>query len=517
MGHGLIAEIFQQLRWVAGNGFRRVSVILLAAACALGTIVANAADATPVENDFYRMIPFNIPKEILLEVGGIERLPGGKLAVCTRRGEIWIVENPDEDPASAPKMTRFAHGLHEALGLAYRDGWLYVTQRCEVSRLRDTNGDGKADQFETVNDDWEVTGDYHEYAFGSRFDRQGNIWVVLCLTGSFTSECKYRGWCLRITPDGKSIPTCSGIRSPGGIGMNAEGDMFYTDNQGPWNGTCGLKHLVPGKFAGNPTGNRWYDLPEVQAAMGPRPKDPDSGSRFMTEAAKIHEYEPSAILFPYGKMGKSASSIDCDISNGKFGPFKNQLFVGDQSDSTVMRCFLEKVDGHYQGACFRFREGFGSGTLGILMTDDGSMFVGGTNRGWGSRGTKPGALDRLVWTGRVPFEIHEMHARHDGFELIFTQPVDPKSAADVASYHLETYGYIYQSTYGSPEVDQTHPTITSATLSPDNLRVRLVVSELKAGNIHELVSSGVRSAAGDPLLHAEAFYTLNRIPKPIAP
>lgn len=51
-----------------------------------------------------------------------------------------------------------------------------------------------------------------------------------------------------MTPDGKSMPTCSGIRSPGGIGMNADGDVFYTDNQGPWNGTCGLKHLIPGKF-----------------------------------------------------------------------------------------------------------------------------------------------------------------------------------------------------------------------------------------------------------------------------
>ena len=39
------------------------------------------------------------------------------------------------------------------------------------------------------------------------------MWVVLCLTGSFTSESTFRGWCLRITPDGKSIPTCSGIRS----------------------------------------------------------------------------------------------------------------------------------------------------------------------------------------------------------------------------------------------------------------------------------------------------------------
>ncbi len=508
------------IEWIVGTAstlprgmtFRRTWLLVACLICA-GPLSAVADDDKPVENDFYKMISIDIPKEILLEAGGIELLPSGQLAVCTRRGEVWLVDQPFGESATDPTFTRFAHGLHEALGIVNRDGWLYVTQRGEVTRLKDTNGDGKADLYETVNDDWQISGDYHEYAFGSRFDHQGNIWVVLCLTGSFSSECKYRGWCLRITPDGKSIPTCSGIRSPGGIGMNAEGEMFYTDNQGPWNGTCGLKLLEPGKFVGHPGGNRWYDLPEVVKAMGPRPKEPESGSRFMVEAAKIPEYEPSAVLFPYGKMGKSASGIVCDTTSGKFGPFQNQMFVGDQSDSTVMRCFLEKVDGHYQGACFRFREGFTSGSLGMLMTDRGSLFVGGTNRGWGSRGTKPGSLDRIYWTGKMPFEIHEMRAKPDGFELTFTQPVDSKTAGDVHSYQLQTYGYIYQSTYGSPEVDQTHPTIVSATVGPDNKSVRLVVDTLKAGNIHELIVDGLRSANGQSLLHKEAFYTLNRIPK----
>jgi hypothetical protein len=43
--------------------------------------------------------------------------------------------------------------------------------------------------------------------------------------------------------------------------------------------------------------------------------------------------------------------------------------------------------------------------------------------------------------------------------------------------------------------------------------VRLIVDGLKAGNIHELSASGLKSADGLPLLHKEAYYTLNRIPK----
>jgi hypothetical protein len=478
-----------------------------------------AADV-PTESTYYPLTTFAIPKEVSLEVGALELLPDGKLAVSTRRGEIWLVDRPFGDPVEM-KWSRFAHGLHEVLGLAWRDGWLYVTQRSDVSRIRDSNGDGVADVFEVVNDDWEIIGDYHEYAFGSKFDRDGNLWVTLCLTGSFSSEAKYRGWCLRITPDGKSIPTCSGIRSPGGMGMNAAGDMFYTDNQGPWNGTCSLKHLAPGKFVGHPGGFRWYDLPEVKVAMGLRPTEPLSGSRFMTEAKKIPEYEPPAILFPYKKMGQSASGVACDTFDGKFGPFAGQMFVGDQTNSTVMRCFLEKIDGHYQGVCFPFREGFGSGTLALLfappVSEGGrggsSLFVGGTNRGWGSRGNKPFALERLDWTGEMPFEIHEIRAKPDGFELTFTTPVDPQTAGDPASYKLQTYTYIYQAPYGSPEVDFTTPTIKSATVSDDAKTVRLVIDGLQEGHIHELVSAGVRSATGLPLLHKEAYYTLNRIPR----
>jgi glucose/arabinose dehydrogenase len=469
----------------------------------------SAQEKLPTEDDYYKLTALPIPEGVVLEAGGIEILPDGRLAVASRRGDIYLVENPFSNEPAKIKFQKFAGGLHEVLGLAYKDGSLYATQRCEVTRLKDVDGDGRADMFETVNDDWGINGDYHEYAFGSNFDKDDNLWVVLCLTGSFTSQTKYRGWCLRITPDGKAIPTCSGIRSPGGIGANHVGDMFYTDNQGPWNGTCNLRHLQPGMFMGNPEGNRWYDSTN---AIGPRPKDPQSGSRMMTEVDKIPELQPPAVYFPYKKMGQSASGITCDTTDGKFGPFKNQLFVGDQTFSTVMRVSMEKVNGRYQGACFPFRQGFGSGSLALKMTSNGSLFVGGTNRGWSSRGNKPYSLERLNWTGKTPFEIHTMSANHDGFTLTFTEPVDAKTAADVNSYKLGTYTYIYQASYGSPEVDHTTPEIQTAEVAADGRSVRLKIKGLQRGHVHELHSAGVRSTKGLPLLHAEAYYTLNYIP-----
>ncbi|MFM2096365.1 MAG: hypothetical protein RIS70_3489 [Planctomycetota bacterium] len=465
----------------------------------------------PTEEDYYPIVPLPLPEGVVLEVGALELMPDGKLAASSRRGDIYLFDNPRSDDPKKITSRRYMHGLHEVLGLSYRDGWLYATQRGEVSRLKDENNDGQADIVETVSDAWEINGDYHEYAFGSKFDREGNMWVVLCLTGSFSSDVKYRGWCLRISPDGKVTPTCSGVRSPGGIGANLDGDMFYTDNQGPWNGSCGLKHLKPGKFVGHPGGNRWY---EFATNLGSKPVEPMSGSRMMTEAAKIAELEPTAVFFPYPKMGQSASGIVCDTTRGKFGPFAGQLFVSDQAHSTVMRVFLEKVQGHYQGACFPFRSGFGSGNLAMHLTDDGHMFVGGTNRGWGSRGSKPFALERMTWKGGSPFEILEMHAMQDGFEFVFTQPVDPESAGKLDSYKVETYTYIYQSNYGSPEVDGTKPRVQKVTVSDDGLRVRVQLDAVQIGHVHEFHLTGVRNRNQLPLLHDAAYYTLNYLPKP---
>lgn len=504
----------RQLTHIARIVASMLAVLMLATVLAnLAAQGASADEAVRTEADAYAIQTLAIPDEAYLEAGALAWLPDDRLAVGTRRGEVWIVEHPEADE---PKWSRFAHGLHEVLGLAWKDdasageggGWLYVTHRPEVSRLADRDGDGVADRFETVADGWGVSGDYHEYAFGSKFDPQGNIWVALCLTGSFSSEVPFRGWAMRITPDGETIPAVSGIRSPGGIGFDSQDRLLYTDNQGPWNGTSMLKHLVEGDFMGHPGGFRWYDLAPDLA----KPDEPKSGTRWATETKRIPQLRPPVVMFPHGIMGNSAAGIACDESDGAFGPFGGQVFVSDQSHSIVMRCFLEEIDGVLQGACFRFREGFKSGSLALQFAPDGSLYVGGTNRGWGSRGGGDYALERLRWTGRTPFEIKAMRAVPGGFELEFTEPADSATLADTASYRMKSFTYIYQADYGSPVVDEEPCTILSATPTPDGRRVRLEIDNLRECVIHELTAAGVQSATGAPLLHNTGWYTLNRIP-----
>jgi glucose/arabinose dehydrogenase len=491
-------------------------LLALCAAAALAHADAPPAPEVPAqESDYYRIVTLPTPRDTSLEAGDLVFLGPEKLAASDRYGDIYIADGVLGDPAKV-KWSLFAAGLHEVLGLAYKDGWLYATQRPELTRIKDSKGTGRADTFETISDDWGLNGDYHEFAFSSKFDRDGNIWILLTLTGSVNSSSPLRGFGLRVTPDGKATPVVSGLRSPGGLGFNADGDLFYTDNQGYWNGTCVLRQLRPGAFEGDPVCFHWFDDPATKDRLAKagltKPVQPREGSRIYTEAKRIPNLEIPCIYFPYKKMGQSASGIACDVSRGKFGPFQDQLFIGDQCASTVMRVFLEKVNGRYQGACFPFREGFDSGNLSLQFAGDGSLFVYGTDRGWGSRGGKPYALQRLVWTGKTPFEVAEMRAAPDGFDLLFTEPVDPKTAGDPSSYAMQAYTYIYQSTYGSPEVDHTVPAIKSAVVSSDRMSAHLAVDGLVLGNIHELHMSGVRSAQGAPLLHDVAYYTLNWLP-----
>jgi cytochrome c551/c552 len=180
----------------------------------------------------------------------------------------------------------------------------------------------------------------------------------------------------------------------------------------------------------------------------------------------------------------------------------------------ISRVFLEKVGDDYQGAAFAFRSGFQSGVLRMAWARDGSLFVGETNRGWGSAGDANQGLQRLVWNGRVPFEMRAVRAMPDGFEIEFTQPVSKGSAEDISAYEVESYTYKYHPVYGSPTVNRTKNAVRGVKLSADGMRARIIVNGLRKGYIHQITVDGVRTREGSySLVHPVAYYTLNNIPE----
>ena len=463
------------------------------------------------EADYYELKTLPIPQNIELEIGGMATIPDGRVAVSTRRGEVWMVENPY---SVTPYYHLFAKGMHEVLGLTYHKGALYAVQRGELTKLVDTDKDGEADVYQNIAN-WELAGNYHEYSYGPVFDKDDNIFLTFNVAWVGFGEAKlskWRGWMVKVNPaDGSLTPIASGLRSPAGVMMNAAGDIFYTENQGDWVGSGRITHLEKGDFAGHASSLVWSNEPGSPMTLQ-KSDIPDNSEPMHVAAQKIKNLKLPAVWFPHTMMGISTAGMIEDV-DGNMGPFyKGQYFVSDQGHSKVMRMQLEKVNGQYQGVCFPFREGWQSGLLRLVWGNDGSMFGGMTSRGWSSTGKDLFGLQRMIWNGKTPFEMAEIHAMSDGFEITFTKPVDKATATKAENYDINSFTYQYHHIYGSPVIQNKAHAIKAIIVSDDLKKVRLVLDESRRYFIHEIKPKGVKSQENEPLLHDVGYYTLNNIP-----
>jgi glucose/arabinose dehydrogenase len=446
-------------------------------------------------DDSYRIEHFPVPKELDLLVGGMDFLPNGDLVVCTWPGEVYVVKQP-QGPVLQATYVRFAQGLNEPLGLKVLGDEVYVVQKGELTRLRDTDGDGRADLQECINADWGYSGNYHSYAFGPLIDSERNVHVFI--TGQRGRwEMPFVGWCLKLTNQGRnSAGFCRGLRAPNGwAAFGPDEDILVTDNEGNWIGACKLNHLREGRFYGYPSGF-------------PAPKE---------EFERPKTFSPPAVWFPR-KLSPSASGIE-PITDGRFGPFQGQLMVGDFQNSFLMRVELEKIKDEWQGAVWPFLKGFLGPVNRLRFGPDGKLYVGGGKRAWSTASPQEFALERVYFSGKSPFEVKSARAHHNGFDLTFTQPVDRSTATKLDNYYVTQFNYEYHFEYGSKEFDHdgkpnsaTEIKVVGAELSEDASKVRLQLSGCREGYVTSIRLIDVTSADGSPLRHDTLYYTLNSIP-----
>ncbi|RBP46482.1 mono/diheme cytochrome c family protein [Roseimicrobium gellanilyticum] len=493
----------------------------------------------------YEIEEITLPKAMSPELSGVAFTPSGKLVVVNRPGEIWI-----RDDARVESWRRFAFGLHEPLGvLALSGDEILVTQRPELTRLRDTDGDGEADCYETVNDDWSVTDNWHEFTFGLHLNRDGEFVLSTGLPDvagpinqSFPrvplhlekvheeakpSPGRYEGWVMKVSREGKMTPLASGFRAAAGVGVSPQGDVFATDQQGDYIATSTLVHVQPGRFYGHPASLKWRD-----DYQGP-----------LTLEALTQMRTPEAVALPHGAMGGSPGEPVWDTTGGKFGPFMGQIFIGDFT-KLISRVFLEKVSGEYQGACFPFiRDAVGlaaiqansgadnltipagkdglkyfrdvpprtgtslrPGNMRMAFAPDGTLYVAQTTRGWG----KGDGLQRIIWSKKTPVEIEKMEVTRDGFRLTFTEVMNAEQLGEVRHYRLGRFRYLYLPS-GSPRVDEAAASIYDIRVAGDHRSVEIAVRDLQPGYIYELELDDLRSKAGVPVENPQAFYTLTRL------
>ena len=473
---------------------------LISILCALSFVITSNAQIPAG----YKLVTVPLPRGAV-SVLGLCHKPDGTLAITTWEGEVWEYK--------AGQWTRFAENLMEPNGIYYDKGEnaYYVAQKPELTRLVDTNQDGKCDIYECITDTFGISGEYHEYHFGPVVDSLGRKYASLNLAargdftvpdgkpqgiggGNMSYNAPWRGWVYRSDRPGHFHPLASGFRSPCGIGMSPNDELFITDNQGDWVADCCMYYVREGNFYGHPA-----SLPE-------RPDFTKEKVSSLTAADFAKLRSLPAVWFSREVIANTPGSPVWDTTDGKFGAFKGQIFIGDQRQSNHFRSGVEKVDGDYQGWCVDFLRGTASGPIKMSFDPKGRLWSAQVGRGWFSKGGKRTALQYVEWDGKtVPFAIHSASLTKTGFRVNFTQPLGKEVNPAVKSWH-----YHYYSTYGSPPVDEKELPVSNLKLSQDRKTATFSIP-LKAGKIYALQFPGQLDSRGHQLDFDTLFYTANKL------
>ena len=461
-------------------------------------------DGMPVEGAHpgYDLVTLH-PEDFNPQVGGLDFLSDGRLVLCTwdKVGGVYVLDGvlgPNVEPEQV-SVKRIAAGLAEPLGLSViqdpqtgKDR-IFVLQKQELTELIDHNGDELIDEYLCVSDQWAVSPNFHEFAFGL-IERGGKFYGTLAVAidpGGATTrdQSPGRGTVLEIDRESGEVRIiASGLRTPNGIGFGPDDTIVVMDNQGAWRPASTLHVVREGDFLGHYMPNPTQDQPNA-----------------------VNPVAPPAVWLPHGEIGKSPAEPVLITE----GPYKGQMLHAEVTHGGIKRDFLEQIDGTWQGCVFRFSQGFEAGVNRIVFGPEGALYAGciGTQGDWSHEGRRRG-LQKLVPNGEAAFEMLAVRAMSNGYEIEFTQPLAEGVGWNPADYGVRQWWYEPTPTYGGSKRDQAVLSVRSASVSPDRRRVFLEVLGLKPGHVTHLRlnKSSIASEAGQPLWSTEAWYTLNVIP-----
>ena len=460
----------------------------------------------------------NYGRDMLFEPLGLAVAPDSTIVVATRTAGIWRLTHGE--------WNLFALGLFDSLGVQVEDkhGLKVVAgQKPELTRITDTTGDGVADSYETLTDAFSYHGNYHSYMHGPVRAPDGSYFITLNLDDGSGANWEYnangkymgtsggfRGWAVHVPAKGGFEPFANGLRSPAGLGFGPDGRLYYLDNQGEYNGTSELYELKKGKFYGHPAG--LVDLP------GMTPDSPE-----IQWSAVASKREKPIALFPENRLANSPGNPVWQLPADKFGPFTGQMFVGDQTQSNLMRVSTEKVGDFVQGSIINFAIDLESGPMRPIFLPDHSLLIGEVGRGWQSKGGHIASLQRIVWDGKtIPPAIHHVSAVVGGFDLVFTLPIPAAINDEAFLKDLKIQSWVYRNApdYGSPELDDHAEEIKGVTISKDRKTVTVALAKTEQPVVHPQQTARVYriTVDGKPIFGDnigpgfEAFYTLYRFP-----
>ena len=287
-------------------------------------------------------------------------------------------------------------GPLDAADLVARDAETVARARRAVERLLDRDGDGFFETHEVVGEGWQGW-NYHQFTFGL-VHRDGKLYTALSTTmappaweGMETNSGPndpLRGCVLEIdTQSGEVVAFAGGVRTPNGLGLDAEGRLLYSDNQGAWMPTSILAAVEEGDFFGH------YNWTRFVPKLAERFPDGGHPSVFCDRPRKA-----PTVWLPHGEVVNSPT--EPLLIQG--GDFDGQLLLGELTGGGIRRVHLYESNGGLLGTRLRFTQGLESGVNRMEWGPDGALYVGGigANGNWNWRGTRPSG-GRCVESWRI--------------------------------------------------------------------------------------------------------------------
>jgi hypothetical protein len=171
-----------------------------------------------------------------------------------------IVALVDEDAdGKADRRMVFYDQTDMTMDIAlHPNGWVYVSTRNEILRLRDEDGDGYAEKAERKLVFLDTEGKYpHNGLSGLCFDKAGNIYFgmgenlgaayTLRAASSEIADKAEGGNVFHCTAEGKFLKRiATGFWNPFGLCLDRRGNLFAVDNDPDSRPPCRLLHVVEG-------------------------------------------------------------------------------------------------------------------------------------------------------------------------------------------------------------------------------------------------------------------------------
>lgn len=285
---------------------------------------------------------------------------GGDLYVelqkLTRGCKVRRFEDKDGD-GSYETSTVFAENLTPSMGLAWRDGKLYVADPPDLAVLEDSDGDGRADRRTVILTDFghKDNGSLHGLTFGPDgllYGTMGQPDGYRLKAADGTLLTGVSGMLFRCRPDGSHPEVlCRGFENLVEVVFLPGGDILGTTNwyQKPVGGIRdAIVHLVPG---------------------GLYPYVPDTGTKYPFSGDVI----PPLALFP----AVALSGLVRYEGTGFPEAMRGNLFSAQHNSRKVMRHVLARAGASYasQDAEFVWSENPDFHPSDVLEAPDGSLLV----------------------------------------------------------------------------------------------------------------------------------------------